>query len=203
VSKVTGRVKRVFPCYDGKFIHSDSLLCFDCVYRLVEPTTRYKIIKRSGFLNLNIKLDMVQDTIYTNIVFFKDGIVVYNCNFSEIYEKMDRGVFYKRYFWGHYEIFNDTVKIYCLEPPYDIFRNSDIYNKLSFKIINRNNISYIGSGDSNFVYYPTTTVLLKRIPDSDLCWLKKEKWFWCNKEDWKAYKEKMKKRKEIMRIKKE
>lgn len=203
VSKVSGRIKRNFPCYNDKVIQSDSILCFDCVYRLAEPTTRYKIIKRSGFLNLNIKMELVQDTLHTDIIFFKDGIVVYNFDFSEIYKNLDSKVFYKWYFWGHYKIFNDTVKIYCLETPYDIFRNADIYGELSFKIIGRNNISYIGSGDSSYVYYPTTTVKLQKIPDSDLCWLKEEKWFWCNKEDWKAYREKMKKQKEIMRNRKE
>jgi hypothetical protein len=187
ISKATRNVKRNFPCYDSQFVQSDSLLCFDCIYRLASPTTRYKIIKRSGFLNLNIKMEEVQDTLYINIMFFKDGMVIYNFNASSIYEDMDSRSFYKWYKWGHYKIFNDIVKIYYVVAPDDIFRNADVYGELSFKIVNRNNISYIGSGDSTYIYYATTTVSLNRIPDSDLCWLKKEKWFWCSKEDWKKY----------------
>lgn len=211
-NKVKRDIKRNYPCYTVHATDSDTILNFNGCYRVATLTTKYQFIERYGFLNLFIRNKLVEDTVFHNILFYPNGMCVYNFRISG--KETNYKTEYKYGNWGHYNVTNDTVKIYYLQGPSDIILNTDVAWEQSFKIINRNTISYISNKAIHTVskqnmklhnyayldsiraseYFPASFVPLEQIPDSDLCWLKKEKWFWCNKEDWEKHMEKIKKK---------
>ena len=134
-------------------------------------------------------------------MFFEDGIHLDNFSLRSINKPSTSG-FYKHAHWGRCTISGDTIKtkwaaIYppLNGPPYAFER--------WYIVIDRNTIKEIFSKPLHattpreMAYYletytykecqPATFVPMDTLPNSDYCWLKKEKWFWRNEEDWKTH----------------
>jgi hypothetical protein len=160
------------------------------------------------------------DTNRRGFILFKDGTCAYHFMwytthkdpvpyFKEIVynDSLYTGNFYKYIYWGMYHIINDTVIAQCTRRPI-LFSNGDSWDgyEYRYKIIDRNTIQCISEEiicrkrDKKYnnmylgerTFYPAKFIPTEVVPTSN-GWIKKKKWFWCNKEDWKAYKEKMKK----------
>ena len=155
------------------------------------------------------------DSIKTNMVFFNDGIFLFGffnheLTPSEYLEKgteKEFGTFFK---WGLYKVDKDTIMAQYVNHP-AVLANTWTAYEILFKILGKNSLKYIGirrlwhsSGydkkeftnkyvirnDSNS-YIASFVPIKKDLPPSD-CWLKKEKWFWCNSSDWEEYMRKIK-----------
>lgn len=112
--------------------------------------------------------------------------------------------------WGIYDINQDTLSLACMN--YTTFGDPErilkkftylIQNNQTLKLLNEKfyiqsgsqidikefnyqNIRYrVNNLDTTF-YYPAHFVPLINLPNSD-CWLKKNKWFWCDEEKYKEY----------------
>ena len=104
---------------------------------------------------------------------------------------------------GNYIISGDTIKVQMMHKSYSI--NDAWYGReLWYKIIDRNTLLCIKAIElttskrekSNYDNYISPDVgvysefvPVKEKPSPDFYWILKEKWFWCNEEDWKSYME--------------
>ena len=162
---------------------------------------------------------------YRYMIFFKDGMFAqdfhsYALNFNDVanffQDIHDRNTseFYacESCNWGRYLIFGDTIKIQYIVRPI-LYSSNASWNarEVWYKMIDTNTILKIFEKPicikniEKMHYYearklnpviplPCTFVPTDRIPSSN-CWLKQEKWFWCNEEDWKNYMDSLKKEK--------
>ena len=174
-----------------------------------------------------------------NIMFFKDGMFLYNfwgsepvghpfmwsvnqkiIDIPQYFQKiiMDtipaerygfRESFSASFYWGIYKISGDTIVAQYINNPSP--PKSWIAFEIYFKVMDRNTIVPIGhvplaekvffEGNTNKMQQYSEEkqqrktarfVYVDNIPNS-YSWLKKEKWFRCNEEDWKGYMENLKK----------
>ena len=104
---------------------------------------------------------------------------------------------------GSYRICGDTIKVQMIHKSYsinDYWRGRESW----YKIIDRNTLLFISDyvlttnqkeKDFQEKSYPfiggtkRTFVSVPALPSPDYFWILKEKWFWCNEEDWKSYME--------------
>ncbi len=112
--------------------------------------------------------------------------------------------------WGSYILCNDTIKIQYIDKPWPL---SSTYGREEwFKIINRDSLIHINSMPlstdksdwKNYENYKAIKnkkyqciavfVPVVKKPTPENAWILKEKWFWCNEQDWKDYMEKIKKK---------
>ncbi len=158
------------------------------------------------------------DTLYDAIIFWADGTAgsiagmapnLYQSYFDKIIRKGRDNYFYKKSSWGNYRIAGDTIKVQYLYVPLFLSLNdswSGVEN--CFRISKKNTLESLPMMSKALDrYYKDTPeakenrknakkeiytfVPVERIPPPN-CWLKKKKWFWCNKEDWKEYKKRRK-----------
>ena len=153
------------------------------------------------------------------MVFYKDGTVVANFwhfNAATVKQylsnivkelKSNRKIGYYRWgTWGTYKLINDTVKIMVCEKSTSLNTDYSLY-VMWYKIINDStlkDIKYRQLYPNNYeiVFDAIHLVGSKRNPlthfhafDSippSRPWIKNRKWFWCNKEDYKKYKQEQK-----------
>lgn len=118
--------------------------------------------------------------------------------------------FGKSFCWGVYKINKDTVSMTCMN--YTTFGDPErilkkftylLQNNKTLKLLNEKfyiqsgshidikefnyqNIGYRVNNEYTTFYYPANFVPLKNLPSSD-CWLKKNKWFWCDEEKYNEY----------------
>lgn len=194
--------ERFTYCYDGKDTGIDSLLKTDGYYVIAES------FKDIGY---NSK----KDTSYFNMMFYKNGICVFNFfpldnkgrvidnEFMSLFfktiieerESKESSFFYNTRNWGRYIIEGDTLKAQCIYRP-SAGETTTIWgiNEVWYKIINRTTIIEIPSESltnrtkKERKYLPARFVPLIEIPTPD-CWLMKEKWFWCDETEWDSYME--------------
>lgn len=155
------------------------------------------------------------DSLPINIFFFKDGIFLYNFllldespqsiqnYFNNIYDTtLDTIEHFKSASWcGSYNIYNDTLKAQFFF--IGGFNAGWFGRELWYKIVDSQTIKSIYAYPipadvseeqlqqywyNNDRYSPGHLVPLQKLPSSD-CWLKKEKWFWCDENQWRAYME--------------
>jgi len=183
------RIKHLFYYYNGKKTGIDSLINIEGYYKM-------------GFLNYKER-----DIYFKNFMFYQDGIFVFdffdhNNNipkyFRNIVEKNDKS-FYRYFFCGHYIISADTIKTQCINHPAPSLETDRLVYEIWFKVIDKNTLQciYYKQLYRNYEKYPKNSMETKNSlhanfipielrPNSD-CWLKKKKWFWCDKEKWKEY----------------
>ncbi|NOX46573.1 MAG: hypothetical protein GXO89_06300 [Chlorobi bacterium] len=116
-----------------------------------------------------------------------------------ITDSIECDIFHNSSYWGLYRFFHDTIKVQYINHPskMGLWHAGEKW----YGIIDRNTIVEINTKpidtkeeiDFFYKYYYDKTktdtakfVPLSVVPSSD-CWLKKEKWFWCNEEDWEHY----------------
>lgn len=190
-------------CYNNEYNGIDTLLNIHGYYKC--GIIIHEINSKGKYVPL-------QDTAFNRLMFFSDGTFVKNINsngFNSIEEyfkevninpKDEKSLaFFKWFYWGKYIICSDTLKIQYLNHPYTPSPTWVAYEDW-FKIIDKNMIKWITSKKlfpkSGIDYYdkiierrtflPAKFIPLDIIPSS-YCWLKEEKWFWCNKDDYKEY----------------
>jgi len=140
-------------------------------------------------------------TAYFYYMFFEDGIYLHNFSIENINKPKE----YSR--WGCYTLSGDTIKTKwaCIYPP---LSGPPYAFELWYVVIDKNTIKEIFSKPlykrtqqemeyylKNYAYkecQPATFVPIDTLPNSDYCWLKKQKWFWANEENWKLFMEKLK-----------
>jgi len=100
-------------------------------------------------------------------------------------------------YWGVYKIKDDTLIVYRYDK--GTFWKGWSLSEEKYKIIDRKTVQriyYRGILKADDSYYNTNTPWIYNdnlhftsvdlLPSSD-CWLKEEKWIWCNEQDWKDY----------------
>lgn len=182
-------------CYNASYTGLDTLIKIDGYYKF-----KQKFIRNIGFPSVP-----TPDTLIFTALFMNDGIFIYNFN-PEYFESTSnaRYGFYNRGTkWGRYYISGDTIKAQFIESAGGMSWEK---GQFWFQIIN-----HITIRELDFQYREPITqhdILVYQqsekskntslghftkydlLPDSDKSWLKKQKWFWCNKEDyltWKQY----------------
>lgn len=191
--------------------------CYD------EDTTEIKTdFNMEGYYRTtNHFVDMVgekTDTVAHNIMFFKDGTFVsgfYDTDrrrkevadvskyLEEIASSPDNEQsknFYSWFYWGTYEVDDDTIKAQCINHPpalnpywyfteiwYKIIDEETIveifHKSLHFSDSESKSKNDIKLGEDKYQFVP-----LKIKPETKF-WLKNEKWFWCDEaeyEEWKS-----------------
>lgn len=154
------------------------------------------------------------DSVQYNMFFFPDGVFAYcfyvNGQFSDnvklyfdsVYDtkKATPNDYWASFNWGMYKLTGDTIITWStnratLNSGWDI-------REQWFKIIDRQTLKsiyarpigldYLSQEDLEKYWYnrdrysEARFTPLEKMPSSDN-WLKREKWFWCNEEDWKNY----------------
>lgn len=126
---------------------------------------------------------------------FKDGLIAYTFFIEE-------SLFFDKKFynspatqWGTYKIQNDTINVQILvhhfnsslifEKKYKILKDTTIL-LLTTKCLNANCFVLNDSLSENYIP-PYKFKKIDKLPNSS-CWLKDEKWFWCDKKKFKEYK---------------
>ena len=182
--------------YTGETTNISSLININGYYVIKENTTMY-----FGF-----KGERIDTFCYMYYMFFEDGIYLDNFSLRSINEPSTSG-FYKYARWGRYTISGDTIKTKWVAvntplngPPYGSERWWIVIDRITIKEILSKPIKNMTSEEAHTYKEGSSAsfVPLDTLPNPDYCWLKQEKWFWDNKEDWKRYMDslKMEKRKE-------
>jgi hypothetical protein len=208
---VPKRVREAFQfCYNGKDVGIDSLINTEGYYYISYPHTSILkgggesfIFYRNGLYkkNLPAKYDSIRQQY--NISLGLQEIV-------ENSSKEESKWFYSG-IWGSFVICNDTIKIQSMDKPIPL--SSTFGREEWFKIIDRNTLISINSTPlstdksdwrnyehyklirDEMAKYPAIFTSIPVKPSPDEAWILKEKWFWCNEQDWKNYMEKIKGRK--------
>lgn len=165
-------------CYQNKYTSLDTLINIDGYYS--QWIDIYINEKEKTYLN------------YYNWIFYKNGLVFHYLSGGkplELSEK-EKTKFYSSGDWGTYKIHHDTIKIRFLT-----FGYHDAYGEHWYKIIDSTHLKYIGfMNNSNVMeerdwsiaaYTPNDVILY---PNKS--WLLNKKWFWCDEEKYKQWKEK-------------
>jgi hypothetical protein len=138
----------------------------------------------------------------------EENISLFLQEVAENTKAKDSNLFYNFINCGTYMLCGDTIKVQIIHKSYSLNDNWSGQEEW-YKIIDRNTLQSIrriplttNKKEKEFRlknYLPKlqshtfTPILIK--PNPDEIWILKEKWFWCNEQDWKIYMEKIKKRK--------
>jgi len=199
-------------CYNNDEIHNNGNLRFDGYYSEKRILSWYNLtdssLTRIDTITRNIILFddglVLMDLKDLNISRIKDNKQNIKNYIYEIFSSSDE----KRFFldldeWGSFKLKNDTLKVqyfnhpaklapwYAIEVWYKVESPNSIIRIDSRKmgITEEERIRRESRRDLSVETLPATFVPLETLPPSD-CWLKDQKWFWCNKNDWMEYMEK-------------
>jgi hypothetical protein len=154
------------------------------------------------------KLAEEPSTLYSNIMFFRDGIVVINFeylidNVNDNYDYLNRlidkdklgdDLFYNQFHWGTFRIEGNIIKTQFLNRPATKFVSWYLVEKwfeikednslvaIYKKSLTRNEVGTLTDSEK-FPYIFIETNL--ELPSET--WLKKESWFWCTKDQYEAW----------------
>jgi len=196
--------------YDGKETHLDSLINIHGFY----IGNSYYIGDMPWHDTVYLRGDMIffKDGIYTADILSGVYYLHQYKNISEYFSVIYRddslkipNNFYERRIWGRYLLFDDTIKVqYVIRPKLQSSSTMWYAMELWYKIIDKDRILLIfekpiGISKIEKLYYyerKRNSKPIKRLPDTFVStevlpssngWIKKEKWFWENKNDWKNY----------------
>lgn len=195
-------VRKAFTyCYSGTYTGLDTLINLDGYYH--GPSM---IFYTNGMVVSPSRLNFS----YNNVTFSKDASLFFQ-GITGDPEAKDSKRFFSSVDCGGYVICGDTIKVQLIHKSYSINDNWS-GDEEWYKIIDRNTLQLIN-------WFPVTTnkkelerfkkyyslpareipatnftpVSIK--PQPDYFWILKEKWFWCNEQDWKAYMDEIKRKK--------
>jgi hypothetical protein len=203
------RLKKNFSnCYDGKPTGIEKKLAIDGCYSMQEII---EWSEKTYRFNEKGKLELVtKDSTTTYFMFYRDGTVIYNFfdynnNIKNYFIRMQSDIRAKKSFennfdWGKYIIKGDSILIQWINHPAPL-APTWMANELWFRILDKNKLQFIqcnsldpldreGKSVNHEVqvkYLDAEFVPLEVRPDSN-CWLKNKRWFWCDKEKYKAWK---------------
>ena len=171
-------------CYYPQQKVRDSMLRTNGYYQFKEIRESYHRYTVNGKWTYKI------DTQYTNIVFYKDGLLI-NDYFTD----------YKGGSWGRFIIDNDIVKTLAMYEPGGM---TSYFRETWFKLINKDSLVFLCSKpDGKMTDEDVNQYQLKKnkrnitfyrfvpsdsIPDANNCWIKQKKWFWCDEKQYELWK---------------
>jgi len=183
----TQAVESFTYCFNDEYTGLDTLLNINGFY--------YSVYNLSmDEKNKNIQ---IHDTIYPSFAFFKNGMYVSNLCVDCLQNIKIQSIGGE---WGLYTLCGDTIKAQFIEPPSSMsFTKGEIW----FKIIDKNTVQPLGtkyqtpmkSDDIKQVRNNKQSIKLCKftplyaLPDPNKSWIINEKWFWCNEEAYKRWKE--------------
>jgi len=176
-------------CYNDNYTGLDNLIKTNGYY-----TTNYTIKSDNNEAN-----DTIIREYFNDIVFFNNGLFAYNAAIPEKYNFQRKSI--SSAYWGLYKFDKDTIKAKYINRPSYIapWEAWEIWyiviNEYTIREIYIKPIHPMTESDwmvfydytlpkMNFNTYSFVPLTPNR---DDICWLKREKWFWCNEEDWKNY----------------
>lgn len=200
-SQVPFRVRKNFKyCYDPTANYSQSFIKLNGYYILKYPPN--KIV---NYDNRGNKIVYDKDTAFANLIFFQDGVFVLgdtksNRTFYEIdylkkveqQKKPESEQFYNGTYWGIYKIDGDTIKLQyishqpSLNPYWTLI-------EAWYKKVDENTLKvvyakdYMHENKSHDESIITLEFVRTDITLQSNTWLKKEEWFWCQSEEYKAW----------------
>lgn len=136
-----------------------------------------------------------------DIMFFSNGVFAYNAIIPEK-NNIDSS-FFGSFYWGLYSFHQDTIKTHFLSraslmAPWDgweiwyliIDRNTvkQIY-KTPIHPMSKGDWAYYASQTLPKMHHGTYNFVPLNYVTEHYCWLKREKWFWCDESEWRAYME--------------
>ena len=133
-------------------------------------------------------------------MFFENGMFLGNFSPSSMNEPW----FYRAFNWGHFTISGDTIKTRWTSRPPRV-AGTFLAFEVWYVVIDKNTIQPIFSKP----LFRTTPQEMARflenhahrerpvarfvpadnLPNPDNAWLKQQRWFWCNKDDWREFME--------------
>jgi hypothetical protein len=151
-----------------------------------------------------------------NFIFFKDGIFLFGVTDRDEYRALsglnDLDLYFqeltqstektKRFlnsgYWGLYSVSNDTIRTqYINHPSWNmpwnatelifVFDDHGKLNSIQTRALGITNTNIIPSR-TELIRHPAEYIPLETLPSSD-AWLKREKWFWCDEDEWRTYME--------------
>ncbi len=200
----------VSSCYTGYTFKTTSYCYHDKPENIASKLNLNGYYSEQEVITYNVGFPSKQviDTAIRNYIFYPDGIVLYG--FKEELNKKRNGSVYKggdhSQFWGRFIVSNDTIKAHFIVgtlsgPPNKAYawftiKKTTAVKKICFKwgepitpldVINyKDRAKHIS--EATFVHYDN-------LPDPNLSWIKKKKWFWCDKKQYKIWKKEMKRKK--------
>ncbi len=207
---VPNRIKRnINLCYEKKATTINSVFNVNGYYQMTRTWERDERYSKKGEWVHKI------DTLYTNILFYNDGTVVYEFNDDDmerddakIYleelanrQKIKNGLSINARFFGLYDVISDTIKIQILNNPG--LTNTWIALEKWFLIKDRNTIELIATRRldkqinnntcSSVTFFEIDDrfsahfIPLQTIPSAN-SWTKRKAWLWCDKKEYNNYK---------------
>lgn len=202
-------------CYRG-YTFKNTAYCFDNINTELSSKLELKgfyVQKEVTKTNNGYPPKTVIDTSERHVVFYNDGILLYNFVKELFIRKKDRKQWlqynsgYRGGYsplWGRYVLQGDTIKAHFMVGPesapnrpwgYIWFKiiDKNTIRKICFKwadpITQKDVITYLENPpewrifqtDAKFIPYDS-------LPDPNLSWIKKKKWFWCDEQQYKAWK---------------
>ena len=194
-----------------KYVRQNFIYCYDGMATGIDT-----------LINIEGYYDFIPEnclSCYLRVMFYKDGTYVASSyyprdesmqsHFENITNHDSKGLYYFYLYkdWGRYIINGDTIKLQAIVRP---VRGSTSVawwlHEVWYKILDRNTIIGIYPSkkpvrypddleENNYIRkysIPAKFTPLTVRPNPN-CWLKEEKWFWCNEEDWEEYKRQVKK----------
>lgn len=198
ISQVPLRVKRNLTfCFNPAADYTNSKIQLNGYYVSVKPFERPHYDIKTGK-----KVSSTLDTIYTNMMFFSNGLVItgftgLNCGNCDIESNIqflidvsqnkvsETKAFYNGFNWGVYKIDGDTIKMQCVNhqywsnPYWYLFEHWFLINEDGslLPIYSKNLIdnTILNEKPIKSIYNFIETNI--QLPSDT--WLKNEEWFWC------------------------
>jgi hypothetical protein len=168
--------QKIYFTKDVNYCHQNNYTGLDTLINITGYYTQYEKNREN-----NIR----------NFIFFANGLILQeqpSQNFK-LKLKEEKGMYYGD--WGTYKIKNDTVKMRYLP-----FGYGDVYGEYWYRIIDKTQLSYIGYvHEGNTIsrlqsnWSTATFTPLDTLPDPNKSWIIDNKWFWCDEEKYKQWKE--------------
>ncbi len=200
-------------------IRKDFKYCYDPTVNYSQSYIKlngYYIMKHDPFMieyhdMQSNRKERHQDTTFNNIMFFEDGVFVLgntksNRTFYEIdylkkveqKKQPESQQFYNWRYWGIYKIDGDTIKLQYIshQPKFNPYWT---LIEVWYKMLDENTLKvvyakdYIQENKSHYESIVTLEYIETNIQLPSNTWLKKEEWFWCDKEKFRAWKKENKK----------
>ncbi len=146
------------------------------------------------------------DTFYyiRNYLFYNDGMMLYDYIKSQFQGEKPLGYETGMARWGNYTITGDTIKAFIYPPPRTHGLTTvrvwfKIIDSTTVKVILFKGYEYKQITQKDIIAYQKRIDVKKTsnakfiphdsVPDPNLSWIKKKKWFWCDEDEWRTFME--------------
>ncbi len=158
-------------CYTGERTGLDTLIQTDGHYLFTLTYSRQE----------GSPPEEVEKSTQYKVGFYNDGTFIYRYECGEG-------------FWGRYIVVSDTIKAQFISPPgsmswikseaWFLIRSSEVIEQIVLKYRDKVTSEYLNNYNKskNYMLSQGQFVSENDLPDPNYSWLKKESWYWCNKD---------------------